>query len=353
MDVLIVEPVDAEVLRWLGARHTVQVAPELAQDAPAFRRALGQARAVILPPSAVLDSATLQRAPRLRIAGRVTAGAENIDLDACARHGVEVVRPASASAAAEAEFAIASLLAMLRRVPIINTEGLLVGRELGGSVIGLVGMTPAVKPLAALLRAFGARVLGYDPGTRADDPQWQECGVEPVGLRGLMNSSDGVCVLLSYFSRYVGLFGDRLLSQAKPNQVLVSLAHSSLFDDAALARVLTQGPLAAAWLDSVEPGTLDPGKPLRHVDTLQVTPRVSSVTQTSLLRGAWAVASRIDEVLAVPAFAEPSPVSRAAEAAARVLASAAAQSAQAAPNPVIKRPPSIERAVLSSERRFA
>ena len=307
MDVLIVETLDAEVLRWLGARYPIQVAPELAQDAPGFRRALAQARAVILPPSAVLDAATLQRAPRLRIAGRISAGAENIDLDACARQGVEVVRPATASAAAEAEFVIASLLAMLRRVPIINAEGLLVGRELGGCTVGLVGMTPAVKPLAALLNAFGARVLGYDPSTRADDPQWEEFGVEPVGLRGLMNTCDGVCVLLQYFSRYVGLFGDRLLSQAKPNQVLVSLAHSSLFDDVALARVLTQGPLAAAWLDSVEPGTLDPGRPLRHVDTLQVTPRVSSVTQASLLRGAWAVASRIDEVLAAPVAVPAAP----------------------------------------------
>jgi D-3-phosphoglycerate dehydrogenase / 2-oxoglutarate reductase len=158
---------------------------------------------------------------------------------------------------------------------------------------------------------------------------------------------------LSYFSRYVGLFGDRLLSQAKPNQVLVSLAHSSLFDDVALARVLTQGPLAAAWLDSVEPGTLDPGKPLRHVDTLQVTPRVSSVTQTSLLRGAWAVASRIDEVLAVPAFAEPSPVSKAAAAAADVLAAAAAQDRQDRQAQVATRPAANVRAALSSERRFA
>ena len=81
------------------------------------------------------------------------------------------------------------------------------------------------------------------------------------------------------------------------HQVIVSLAHSTLFDEQALAQALRQGPLAAAWLDSLEPGALDPGRPLRHIDTLQVTPRVASTTRESRLRSAWAVAQRIDEVL--------------------------------------------------------
>jgi phosphoglycerate dehydrogenase-like enzyme len=302
MDVLIVEPLDSDVLHWLAARHAVQVEPELAQDPPAFRAALAQVRSVIIPPSVALDAAALQRAPRLRIVGRLSVGAENIDLEACARAGIEVVRPANASAAAEAEFVIGALLALLRRVPILTGEGLLVGRELGGTTVGVVGMTAAVKPLAQLLAAFGARVLGYDPSVHAADTLWARCGVEPVGLRELVHASDAVCVLLTYFSRYKGLFGDRLLSDAKPNQVLVSLAHSSLFDEVALARALTEGPLAAAWFDSLEPGAQDPGRPLRHIDTLQVTPRVASTTQESRVRSAWAVARRIDELLtAVPA----------------------------------------------------
>jgi phosphoglycerate dehydrogenase-like enzyme len=93
------------------------------------------------------------------------------------------------------------------------------------------------------------------------------------------------------------LFGDRLFQGAKPNQVLVSLAHSNLFDERALAAALAQGPLAAAWMDSLEPGALDADRPLHRVATLQVTPRVSGVTQGSRLRGAWAVAQRIDEML--------------------------------------------------------
>jgi phosphoglycerate dehydrogenase-like enzyme len=305
MDVLIVEPLDADVLHWLAGRHAVEVAPELAQDPHGFRDALARVRAVVIPPGVALDAATLRRAPQLCIVGRLSAGAENIDLDACARAGIEVVRPANASATAEAEFVIGALLALLRRVPIINGEGLLVGRELGGMTVGVVGMTSAVKPLAQLLAAFGTRVLGYDPSLHAADSSWARCGVEPVGLHELMRASDAVCVLLGYFSRYAGLFGERLLAHAKPNQVLVNLAHSQLFDEAALARALTDGPLAAAWFDSLEPGAQDPGRPLRHIDTLQVTPRVASTTRESRVRSAWAVARRVDELLlANPARSE-------------------------------------------------
>jgi phosphoglycerate dehydrogenase-like enzyme len=297
MDVLIVEPLSADVLQWLGARHGVRMMPELAQDPQAFRRAVARTRAVIIPPSVALDASALQRAPQLRVVGRLSAGAENIDIEACARAGIEVVRPANASAAAEAEFAIGAILQMLRRVPVLNSEGLLVGRELGGMTVGVVGGTPTAKHLAELLNAFGARVVGYDPGVHGSDAGWARAGVEPVLLPELLRSSDAVCVLLAYFPRYAGLFGERMLAECRQDQVIVCLGHSALFDETALAAALTQGPLAAAWFDSLEPGLLDPGRPLRHVDTLQVTPRVSATTLQSRERSAWAVARRVDELL--------------------------------------------------------
>jgi hypothetical protein len=81
----------------------------------------------------------------------------------------------------------------------------------------------------------------------------------------LIEQCDGVCVLLAFFTRYRGLIGERYLASCKPNQVLVSLAHSSLFDEAALAEALNGTRMAAAWFDSLEPGALDPGRPLNAV----------------------------------------------------------------------------------------
>jgi phosphoglycerate dehydrogenase-like enzyme len=237
----------------------------------------------------------------LRAVGRLSAGAENIDLEACARAGVEVVRPISASAAAEAEFVLAALLQMLRRVPVRSADGMLVGRELGGATVGLVGMTPAARPLAQLLGAFGARVVGYDPAMHMSDALYTRWQVAPMGLRDLMEQCDAVCVLLAYFSRYQGLLGERFLPSCKPHQVLVSLAHTSVFDEAVLAEVLASGRMACAWFDSMEPGLMDAGRPLHEVGNIQVTPHVASTTRESRVRSAWAVARRIDELLSQPA----------------------------------------------------
>jgi D-3-phosphoglycerate dehydrogenase len=300
MSLLIVEPMEVEVMQWLADRHAVQYAPELVRQPQALREALHQARALILPASVAVDAQLLRAAPRLRVLGRMSAGIENIDTKACEMAHVQVVRSTNAAAAAEAEFVIGALLALLRRVPIVSSDGLMVGRELGCATVGLVGMTPAARLLAQLLPVFGTQVLGYDPALHISDPLWARWGIEPVPLRDLMEKCDGVSVQLAYFLRYRGLIGDRVLSFAKPQQVLVSLSHSALFDDVALAHALNSGRLAAVWLDSLEPGLLDAGRPLHGVGALQITPRVASTTRESRTRAAWTVAKRIDDLLSMP-----------------------------------------------------
>ena len=90
--------------------------------------------------------------------------------------------------------------------------------------------------------ASARRVVGYDPSLHASDSVWERWRVEPLGLRELLEQADAVCVQLSYFSRYQGLLGERFLPFCKPNQVIVSIAHSALFDEAALAEALGSGP---------------------------------------------------------------------------------------------------------------
>ncbi len=297
MDVLIVEPMEPEVLQWIEARHPVRFAPQFERDDRALRQALFNVRALIAPPSVALDAQALQFAPVLRAVGRLSVGAENLDTEAFARAGVEIVRPGSASAGAEAEFAIGCMLQLLRRVPVQSADGLMVGRELAGATVGLVGLPAAARPLADLLGAFGARVRGYDPAVHMSDAVWAHSKIEPLGLRELVEQCDVLCVLLNYFTRYKGLLGERILPDCKANQVLVSLSNSSLFDDEALASVLETGRMAAAWFDSMEPSMLDFGRPLRRVRNLQVTPRVASTTRESRIRSAWTVVRRIDEIL--------------------------------------------------------
>jgi phosphoglycerate dehydrogenase-like enzyme len=300
VDLLVIDPIDADVMRWLASRHRLQFAPELAFSPRELRRALYNVRAAIVPSSVSIDAETLDFAPVLRAVGRVSAGSENIDLEACERRKVEVVRSLTASARAEAEFMIGAMLTLLRRVPVRGPDGAVAGRELGGATIGLVGMPPSARTIAQLLATFGVKILGYDPALHATDPSWADWQVTPAGLREIVERADVLCVQLDYFTRYTGLLGDRFLRHSKPNQVVVSTAHSRLFDEAALAAALKSGRIAAAWLDSVEPGALDPHRPLAAIETLQVTPRVASTTRESRQRSAWSVARRIDEVLEAP-----------------------------------------------------
>ena len=297
MDLLVVETLESDVLEWLSLRHSIRHAPELANSPREFRQALYNVRAAIIPASVTIDVETLDFAPVLRAIGRVSAGAENLDLAACERRQIEVVRSLTASARAEAEFSIGAVLALLRRVPVRNADGSITGRELGGATVGLVGMSPTARSIAQLLSGFGARIIGYDPALHASDSIWQLWNVAPVGLRELCERADAVCVQLAYFSRYHGLLGDRFLTHCKPSQLLVSTAHAGLFDQTALAAALKSGRIAAAWFDSLEPGALDPERPLHGIQTLQVTPRVAATTREARQRSAWAVARRIDELL--------------------------------------------------------
>jgi D-3-phosphoglycerate dehydrogenase len=304
MDLLVVDTLEADVMEWLASRHRARHAPELAFAPRELRRALYNVRAAIVPSSVGVDLEMLDSAPSLLAVGRVSAGSENIDLDACERRRVEVVRSLTASARAEAEFIIGAMLSMLRRVPVRGPDGSVSGRELGGATIGLVGMPPAARLIVQLLSGFGVRVIGYDPSLHANDAVWPLWQVSPVGLRDLVERADVLCVQLDYYSRYHGLFGDRFLPHCKPDQVLVSTGHSNLFDEVSLATALRSGRMAAAWLDSLQPGALDPERPLHGIATLQVTPRVAGTTRESRQRSAWAVARRIDELLEAAPFAD-------------------------------------------------
>jgi phosphoglycerate dehydrogenase-like enzyme len=296
-DVLIVEPLEPEVAKWLEARHGVRHAPELANDVPALRLALRDARAAIVPPALPLDARTLHQARRLRAIGRISGGAEEVDLAACNRAGIEIVRGVGATAQAEAEFMLGALLAMLRGLPHRAAQTARVGRELGSSTLGLIGLSPAARVAVGMLAGFGSRIVGYDPAVHANDPAWARWRVEPLPIHQLLQEADAICVQLDLFSRYRGLLGARYLPYCKPGQVVVSVGHSAIFDEATLAGALRSGRIAAAWFDSMEPGALAPGRPLAGIDSLHVTPCIASTTRESRLRSAWEVARRIDQLL--------------------------------------------------------
>lgn len=295
MDLLVAEPLEPEVLRWLEQRHEVFHAPRLAQDARVLADLLPQARAAMLPASVAIDRRLLGRLPRLLAIGRVVGGPERIDFQACERARVEVVRCADAAAPAEAEFLLGALMSLLRPDP--REPAPAGGRELGHSTVGLVGMGATARRLAQLLQVLGTRVLGYDPALHAGSAHWARWGVQPVGLQELFARSDAVSVQLDFFPRYAGLLGERVLAGCRPGLVLASVSPLDLFEPRALATVLRSGRLTAAWMDQAGPETRSEGHPLHGVRGLVLTPRLAAYTREARLRSAWGVARRLDEIL--------------------------------------------------------
>lgn len=298
MDLLIAESIEAPVLQWLEARHRVLYTPELAHDPRTLRQSLFNVRAALLPNTIRVDEQLLAFAPLLSTVARIGVGLENLDMEACVRAGVKVVRGAGATAAAEAEFLLGAVLALLRGVdPHLPRPS--VPRELAGATVGLVGLAPASRPLSAMLSGFGSRLVGYDPSVHASDRLWGRWRVEALPLQELLQSADAVCVQLPWYSRYQGLIGERHLAYCKPQQLIVSTSHAGLFDLEALAQALRSGRVAATWLDSIDLGLFEPGRPLCGVPNLVTTPRLAGRTVEARERAVWAVAQQLDELLSL------------------------------------------------------
>jgi D-3-phosphoglycerate dehydrogenase len=305
VDILLLERLVPEALAWLEARHSVECRPELASDTAALRGAIYKAQAVVLPRKVVVTNEFLDFAPLLKAVARMHAGTDNTDLVACRERKVRVIQATTASVRSNAEYLLAALLLLYRRGIGSSLIGdrhadIRLGRELNGSVVGILGLASTAHTLALMLHALGARLIGYDPAVHHTAPIWSRLKIQPVSLQDLMAQADSVSVQVMYASRYQGFINGKVLSHCKPGQLWVGISRSQLFDADALARALTDGRIDACMLDGAESGFACRGTPLHELNNLFLTPRLGSHTRESRLRASWYVAHRVHETLAAP-----------------------------------------------------
>ncbi|NML43769.1 hydroxyacid dehydrogenase [Ramlibacter sp. G-1-2-2] len=306
MEILLLERLAPDAQAWLEERHAVSLRPDLADaDTAALRRAVYKAQAVVLSRKALVTREFLDFAPMLKAVARLHVSSDNTDLEACRERRVRVIQASSASLRANAEYLLAGLLSLFRRGIGESLAGdrhapIRLGRELHGSVLGLLGLAPSAHPLAIMLQSLGVKLIGYDPAVHQTAPTWRRLGVQPVTLDELVAHADAVAVQVLYASRYRGFVNDKVLAHCKPGQVWVSNTRSDFFDPHALARALTDGRIEAALLDSAEAGFASQGSPLHERANLFLTPRLGSYTRESRQRASWYVAQRIHETLTAP-----------------------------------------------------
>lgn len=305
MDILLIERLVPEALSWLQARHSVECRPELAADPSALRKAIYKTQAVLLPRKVAVTQEFLDFAPLLKAVARMHTGTDNTDLEACRERNVRLIQANTANVRSNAEYLLASLLLLYRRglgSALIGERHaeIRLGRELNGSVVGILGLAPTAHTLALMLNSLGAKLIGYDPAVHHTAPIWSRLHIQPVGLQELMAHADAISVQVMYASRYQGFVNDKMLAHCKPGQIWAGISRSQLFDGAALARALTDGRIEACLLDGAESGFAARGTPLHECKNLHLTPRLGSHTREARLRSSWYVAHRMHETLANP-----------------------------------------------------
>jgi len=186
------------------------------------------------------------------------AGFNNVDLKAAAEAGLRVVRVAEYSPYAVAEHAAALLMALNRKIPRAHArvrdgnfslDGL-VGFDLHGKTVGVVGTGKIGACFARIAHGFGCRLLGYD--ARVNGELVAQTGIEYVPLDRIYAEADAISLHVPLFKETFHLIGAAALAKMKPTAVIVNTSRGALIDAAALIDALKAKRIGGAALDVYE-----------------------------------------------------------------------------------------------------
>ncbi|MEO3823269.1 2-hydroxyacid dehydrogenase [Actinomadura sp. B10D3] len=250
------------------------------QDEERFAELLPDAEVIwhVLRP---LGAADMDRAPKLKLIQKLGTGVNTIDLDAARERGIAVANMPGRNAQAVAETSLLLMLATLRRVVAFDArtrrgEGWpadrsLVGGELAGRTVGLLGGGEIATLLRGMLEAVGANVVYTSRTRRPGDPAWRE-------LDELLRASDIVSVHIPLTDETHHLLNAGRLALLPEGAIVVNTARGAVIDEPALVAALESGHLGGAGLDVFEKEPVDAGNPLLALDNVVVLPHVAWLT---------------------------------------------------------------------------
>ena len=234
-----------------------------------------------------VDAESIRQAPHLRAIANTGVGYNNLDIAALSAAGIVATNTPDVLNEAVADFAWALLLATARRVG----EGerylragrwqgssyrLLLGKEVHGSILGILGMGRIGQAIARRATGFAMPVI-YHNRSRLDERTERQCNAVYVSRDELLGRADFLVLVLPFTAENRHAIGAAELARMKPTAILVNIARGGIVDDAALVAALTGGRLAAAGLDVFEnEPALHPGLPT--LDNVVLTPHIASAS---------------------------------------------------------------------------
>jgi len=247
----------------------------------------------------------LVRCPNLLCVSAGGAGYDTVDVAACTAAGVAVVNQAGGNAASVAEHTLGLMLGVARRMvegdrrmrrEIGYAREDVMGHEIRGYTMGLVGIGHIGRRVAALARAFGMEVLATDPFL--SDEEIELRGAKPVSFDDLLAQSDVVSLHCPRDKSTLKMMNAETFARMREGSIFITTARGGIHDEAALERVLRSGHLAGAGLDvwDQEPPPLD--HPLLAMENVFATFHVAGVTHEGRRNVATISAEQIIGLLA-------------------------------------------------------
>ena len=217
--------------------------------------------AIVVKSVVQVDKELMGNSPRLRVIGRAGTGVDNIDVIEAKKMNIQVLTVPTGNSVSAAEFTLLQILSLCRRLPEVTNSTnendfrrhLLEGRELQDMTVGLVGLGNVGMLVSERLKAFGCKILGWDPRSKDKSDFISHGGVYVESFEQLLSEVD----ILSFHARLTPdnyhMMGRKQFQKVKDGLLLINCARADLVDQNALLESVNNGKVAMASLDVLEP----------------------------------------------------------------------------------------------------
>ncbi len=300
--VLICDQVDKilnDILQKNGLEITYE--PEITPEQ--IKEKIGRYEIVIVRSRTKLTKELIERATACKIIARVGVGLDNIDVDAAKAKGIRVINAVEGAMNAVAELVLGLMLSLAREIPradreIRNGKWLkkdLMGSELSGKYLGIVGLGNIGKKLARHDKSLNMNIIGYDVFPIPEEFS-REVGLIKADLDTLLSSADYVSFHVPFTPETNHLVNTQRLAKMKKTVYIINTSRGEVIDEEALYDALKEGRIAGAALDvfEKEPAT---GNKLATLPNVICTPHIGAQTREAQALAANVIAEKIIMIL--------------------------------------------------------
>lgn len=292
-------PILNEILQKNGLKITYE--PEITPDQ--IKEKISNFDIVVVRSRTKITKEMIDRATQCKIIARVGVGLDNIDVDAAKAKGIRVINAVEGAMNAVAELVLGLMLSLAREIPradreIRNGNWLkkeLMGSELSGKYLGIVGLGNIGKRLAKLARGLNMNIIGFDVMPIADDFA-RDVGLIKADIDTLLSSADYVSFHVPLTETTHHLVNSKRISTMKKTAYIINTSRGEIIDEDALYNALKEGKIAGAALDvfEKEPAV---GNKLATLPNVVCTPHIGAQTKEAQTLAANVIGEKIIMIL--------------------------------------------------------